>query len=304
MGPDHSFVPRPSSSSRRVPIQLPGLRAALGVWDGFILDLWGVIHDGVAAYPHSVETLRTLKQHGSKIIFLSNAPRRARSLVQQMENMGIPEALYDAILSSGEVVRRDLMERTREGFSALGQKCFHLGPDRDTSIYEDTGVSQVPLDQADFIMNTGPVELTDSVEHYLPLLKKAQARRLTMICANPDRVVIREGREIVCAGALADAYHRMGGVVLWCGKPDPEIYNDCLLRLGIPASRVCVIGDSLDTDMVGAAASGISGIWITGGIHAKEVDGGYGKPGDPLRMARLTAAHGVAPTAVLPGFIW
>ena len=304
MDPTPSSVSRSRPSPCRVPIQLPGLRSVLGAWDGFILDLWGVIHDGVSAYPHSVEALRSLKQHGSKIIFLSNAPRRAHSLAQQMEGMGISHALYDGILSSGEVVRQDLIERKRKEFSDLGNLCFHLGPERDTSIYEETGISQVSLEEADFILNTGPVELTDSVEMYLPLLQKAQGRCLTMVCANPDRVVVRNGQQIVCAGALADAYQSMGGTVLWCGKPDPKIYSTCLQRLGVPASRVCVVGDSLDTDMAGATASGISGIWITSGIHAKDVDGGYGKPGDPLRIAHLTAAHGVAPTAVLPGFIW
>lgn len=296
--------PPPGSPSLYIPIQLPGLRAAAGLWNAFILDLWGVIHDGVAAYPHSAETLRQLKATGARIMFLSNAPRRASALMTQMEAMGIPQDLYDGIMSSGEAVRHDLITREDPGFAALGNRCFHLGPDRDLPVYEGTGITLTSLDDATFIMNTGPVDLEDSAENYHTILNKAAQSGLPMVCANPDRMVIRQGKPVVCAGALADIYIECGGSVLWRGKPDPAVYRLCLERLGLPPDETCMIGDSLETDIAGAGAAGIDGIWVTGGIHAGDTGGSYGKPGDPLRMARLAAHYGVRPTATLAGFIW
>ncbi|WP_322099406.1 TIGR01459 family HAD-type hydrolase [Haematospirillum jordaniae] len=299
-------TPEPSSgrSGLYIPLQLPGLRAASGLWNAFILDLWGVIHDGVAAYPHSAETLRQLRATGARVMFLSNAPRRASALIAQMETMGIPRDLYDDILSSGDAVHHALLTRKDPAFAALGNACFHLGPERDLTIYEETGVVLTDLDHATFIMNTGPVSLDDNADHYRAILAKGVQAGLPMVCANPDRTVIQQGKAIVCAGALADIYIEYGGTVIWRGKPDPAVYRLCLEKMGFPSTGVCTIGDSLETDMAGAAAASIDGLWVTGGIHADEVGGAYGKPADPLRMARLAARHGVRPAAALAGFIW
>lgn len=301
-------MPITAEPDDRTPLAVPqllcGMRAAADQFEAFILDLWGVIHDGHSAFPHSAETLRHLKARGRKTILLSNAPRRGHALVTQMANMGIPRDLYGEVMSSGEAVRTELIERSDPFFAGLGEKCYHLGPERDLSVFEDVPVARVPLDEADFVVNTGPFEMTDGLDDYRDLLTRMRDRDLPMVCANPDKVVIRQGKPIMCAGALAEEYVEMGGRVGWRGKPDAAIYRLCIRTLGVDPHRVAVVGDALETDMRGAADAGLSGIWVTGGIHAKEVDGGYGKPGDPLRIASLAAEYDVAPTAVLPGFIW
>lgn len=289
----------------QIPIMLPGFRAIASQFDAFILDLWGVIHDGAAAFPHSAETLRHLRALGRKTILLSNAPRRAHVLVAQMEGFGIPRDLYDAVMSSGEAVRTELIERRDPFFAALGRRCYHLGPERDRSVFEDVEVEIVgSLAEAEFIVNTGPLSFEDAVEDYDDLLVAARKRGLPMVCANPDHVVVRQGKRIVCAGAIAARYAGMGGAVGQRGKPDAAIYRLCAETLGVSPWRIAVVGDALETDVAGATAAGMTSIWVTGGIHAGDLDAGYGKPGEPALLAEAAARHRLAPTAALPGFIW
>lgn len=287
-----------------VPRLLPGVRSAVGQYEAFILDLWGVIHDGHSAFPHSRETMRHLKEAGRTLLLLSNAPRRSHTLVTQMEKFGIPRDLYDMVMSSGEAVNEALRTRTDADFAALGEKCYHLGPERDRSVFEDVDVGLVSIAEAEFVVNTGPCDLTETVADYEDTLKACADRGLPMVCANPDMKVIREGKVVTCAGALAARYAEMGCQVILRGKPDPVIYLRCVEMMGANPFRTAVIGDALETDMAGATAAGLTGIWVTGGIHAQELDSGYGKPADPLRIAAACHAHGLAPTAVLPGFIW
>lgn len=288
-----------------VPRLLPGLRSMAGQYEALILDLWGVIHDGAQAFPHSAEALRKLRDSGCKTMLLSNAPRRAHVLIAQMESFGIPRDLYGEVMSSGEATRQALLDRTDPFFAALGTVCYHLGPERDRSVFEDVPVTITDrIEDAEFIVNTGPVDFDDEVSTYEPVLAAAAKRKLPMVCANPDRVVIRLGKRIVCAGAIADRYAELGGAVAMRGKPDAAVYELCVQKMGVSPYRTAVIGDALETDMRGAANAGLSGIWVTGGIHAKEVDGGYGKMGDPRLLAELCRRHDLSPTAILAGFIW
>ncbi|MFA7429055.1 MAG: TIGR01459 family HAD-type hydrolase [Rhodospirillaceae bacterium] len=289
----------------QIPIMLPGFRAIATQFDAFILDLWGVIHDGANVFPHSAETLRHLRAAGRKTILLSNAPRRSHVLVAQMEGFGIPREMYDAVMSSGEAVRAALIDRTDPFFAALGERCYHLGPERDRSVFEGVDVAIVAsLADADFIVNTGPLSFDDTVEDYEDVLQAAVGRGLPMVCANPDHVVIRAGKRIVCAGAIAARYAALGGAVAQRGKPDAAIYRLCAETLGVSPWRIAVVGDALETDVAGATAAGMTSIWVTGGIHATDLDAAYGKPGDPQLIAHAANAHGLAPTAALPGFIW
>lgn len=289
----------------RIPTLLPGLRAIAPQFEAFILDLWGVIHDGHSAFPHSRETLQRLKDAGCKTMLLSNAPRRSYVLVEQMESFGIPRDLYDDVMSSGEATRQALLDGTDPFFSALGDTCWHLGPDRDLSVFEDLPVRRVErMEDASFVMNTGPSRFDQTVEDFAPDLEAARKMDLPMVCANPDLVVIRQGRRVLCAGGIAARYKEMGGKVGYRGKPDSAVYRLCVDRLDVNPYRVAVVGDALETDMRGAANAGLTGVWVTGGIHATELEGGYGKPADPVRMAELAERHGLSPTAALPGFIW
>jgi ribonucleotide monophosphatase NagD (HAD superfamily) len=136
---------------------LTGLREVADEYDGFILDLWGLIHDGERAYPPAAETLRQLKTAGKKTLLLSNAPRRAHALVEGMTRMGLGRELYGEVLSSGEATRDALANRDDPFFAALGKRAYHLGPPRDRSVFEDTGVEVVDMATAEFVVNTGPI---------------------------------------------------------------------------------------------------------------------------------------------------
>ena len=285
---------------------ISGLQEIASAFDGFILDLWGLVHDGERPYPRAAETLRALKAAGKKTLLLSNAPRRAHALIAAMAGMGIGRDLYGEVLSSGEATREALIRRDDPFFAALGRAAYHLGPERDRSVFEDTGLTIVSdLGAADFIVNTGPISLDEKVEDYLAVLEPAAQRNMPMVCANPDLVVIRAGRPIVCAGAIAARYREMGGKVALRGKPDPEIYRLAVERLGVSdMSRVAVAGDALETDVKGARASGLASVWCTGGIHAAELGIVYGQVADPARAEALALKEGQMPTYMIAGFVW
>ncbi|OIR06167.1 phosphoglycolate phosphatase [mine drainage metagenome] len=284
-----------------------GLRQAADRYDAFILDLWGVIHDGTAPYDGVADTLAHLKAAGKKTVMLSNAPRRASALVTLMDGMGIARDLYGEVMSSGEAVHLEMQRRADPWFAALGRRCLHVGPERDRNIFEGLDLDLVTeVAEADFLMNTGPDKFEETVADYAPLLDQALARRLPMVCANPDLIVIRKGQEIICAGMLARYYAERGGDVRYRGKPDPAIYGTCLEILGLSdRARVMAVGDSFHTDIAGARAAGIDVLFCTGGIHAAEIGTRYGERPDPARIETVIAAHdGLRPSAAIGGFLW
>jgi HAD superfamily hydrolase (TIGR01459 family) len=284
---------------------IPGLGALADRHDGYILDLWGVIHDGVEAYPGVVETLARLRACGKRAVMLSNAPRRADALIDQLARMGIAPDSYDAVLSSGEAVYVELRDRRDPIFAALGRRLYHLGPERDRNVFEGLDFRDVSLDQAEWVLNTGPVDLHESVADYQPVLDRALARRLPMVCANPDHVVIRQGARLTCAGAIAARYTDMGGLVIERGKPDPAIYDLALDLLGLAdRRRVCAIGDTLHTDMRGARGAGIESVLVTGGIHCAELGTAWGETPNPLRLTELARHYGERPVAAMATFSW
>ena len=273
-------------------------------YDGVILDLWGVVHDGTAPYPGVLDCMAALKRADKRIVLLSNAPRRADDVIRRIAGIGVPRALYDDVMSSGEEAWRALHERSEPFYAALGRNCLHIGSERDLEIRGglDLGFVEDPAD-ADFLLNTGPAGWDDAIEDYRPLLDAALRRDLPMVCANPDLIVIHNGRPALCAGALAEEYERLGGRVRWHGKPYPSVYESCLalLRIG-DRRRILAVGDSLRTDIAGAGSAGIDSLLIAGGVHARE----FGADGelDPARIDAVLAAARLDPVAVARGFVW
>jgi HAD superfamily hydrolase (TIGR01459 family) len=242
---------------------LPGLETLAERYETFIVDLWGVMHDGVNVFPAALDCLRRLKAGGARIVILSNAPRRASAVAARNAELGIDPELVDLVMSSGEVAWRHLKDRPDPWYRVLGRRCHQLGPARDLGMREDLGLDFVedPA-EADFILLTGAVGMRDRVEDYQGYLSAALDRGLPMVCANPDWEVIRDGAREICAGAIAKAYVRMGGDVRYHGKPDREIYDACLAPLGsVDRGRVLALGDSLRTDVAGAQGAGMPPIW-------------------------------------------
>lgn len=291
--------------STAVPVY-PGLSALAERYDAFIIDLWGVMHDGLKAYPAAVEALKELRRAGKRSVILSNAPRRAAVIARRNAELGIPEDLPDHLLSSGEDAWQHLKTRPDAWYQALGRRCYHLGPERDYGMREGLDLEFVDsLADADFILNTGILHDHDQVETYRVFLDEGLARKLPMICANPDLIVMRGDAMEICAGALALDYEQKGGDVRWHGKPHPEVYRSCFALLeGIAPSRIAAIGDSLRTDVAGAEASGIDSIFIAGGIHGEELHVDNEGSLDPKAYAAFIEAAKWKPTAVLPFMRW
>lgn len=268
-------------------------------YDAFLLDLWGVIHDGQSLYPGVREVLATLRERGKQIIFLSNAPRRAALAQQTLAALGIDHTMYDHVVTSGEAVYGYL-----NGTHAFGEHYYFIGPDKDLGLLDGIRrYARSGLATSQFLLNVGFFRDEDPIEEYESTLHSARMLGLPMICANPDRIVVRRSGEVLpCAGLLAERYDALGGQVLWFGKPYGEVYALCLQRLvEVAPPRILAVGDSLDTDILGARRQGIDALLITGGI-LKETLHGAGETLDPQVLDRLVQEAGVAPNYWTTGF--
>jgi len=282
-----------------------GMREPAPRYEGFILDLWGVVHDGIAPFPGVLDCMQRLRNGDKRLVLLSNAPRRADDVIRRIEKIGVPRHLYHAVMSSGEEAWRHLKNRDEPFYAALGRRCLHICSERDLEMREGLDLDWVATpEEADFILNTGPAEWEDTHEDYAPVLEAARKRDLPMVCANPDLVVIHDGRTALCAGAIAEQYEALGGRVRWHGKPYRSVYDSCLGLLGVAdRARILAIGDSLRTDIAGAAGAGIPSLFIAGsGIHGAE----FTKDGrlDLDRVETAIREAGVGPIGVAAAFVW
>jgi HAD superfamily hydrolase (TIGR01459 family) len=299
------------SRKRLSPVPVPyifGIRGLARRYDGFILDLWGVVHDGVAPIAGAVDCMRALVGAGKRIALLSNAPRRAEDVVRRITQIGVPAQAYHHVMSSGEEAWQYLYRRDDPFYAALGRRCLHLCSDRDLEIRDGLGLEffDDPED-AEFVLNTGPAGWDDTIEDYARLLRRCLARHLPMVCANPDLVVMHGAKLALCAGALAQWYEEQGGQVRWHGKPHPSVYRSCLGLLEIAERpRVLAVGDSLRTDIAGATAAGLDSLFVAGGIHAAEfgLDGASDREPDLSRVEATFTANGYSPVGVTPRLCW
>lgn len=269
---------------------IAGLGPIAERYDAFILDLWGVVHDGHRPYPGSVDCMRRLRAMGRPVILLSNAPRRSATVACFLqEKIGLPEGCHDHIVTSGDLTYAHLAAG-REGWRSY----LRVGPERDWGLLEGLDYERVeePGD-ADFLLCTGLVDDEAEVpEDYDRIFLDTIAKGLTMVCANPDLTVMRGPKQVYCAGALAARYEALGGRVIQHGKPHADAYAACRAWLGPARTRLLAVGDSLRTDIAGASAAGIDSVLLACGIHAEE----WGVvPGARPDLARIDAAIGSGP---------
>jgi HAD superfamily hydrolase (TIGR01459 family) len=262
-------------------------------------DIWGVVHNGLEAFPEACEALHNFRSHGGTVILITNAPRPADSVQRQLRKLGIADETYDAIVSSGDLTRHYVADHP-------GRKVFWLGPERDTSIYRGLDPALAPLEEADYIVCTGLLDdETEKAEDYRAMMTRARERKLPLICANPDIVVERGDRLIYCAGAIAELYRELGGEVIFYGKPHRPIYQRAIElaaeRRGhaVQLSRVLAIGDSVRTDLAGAHGFGIDCLFVTRGIHAEDFEGI-----DQLDPASVKELFGHPPRALTRELKW
>jgi HAD superfamily hydrolase (TIGR01459 family) len=281
---------------------ISGLADLAGRYDAVLSDVWGVVHNGVEAFPTAVDALAEYRKAGGKVVFITNAPRPSGPIIDMLDRLGVHRQAYDAIVSSGDATRA-MIAKYR------GRPIHHVGPaTEDDALYEGLGVRRTGADEAEAIVVTDLDTDDDTPEMYRERARQWLSRKLPMICANPDRVVEHGDKIIYCGGALGDLYAAMGGMVLMAGKPYQPIYEEAF-RLAEEAAgkpldkaRVLAIGDSVRTDATGAAKFGIDLLFVTGSIHAAELDA-FGKP-DPQAIADLVAPSRAHMAGFLPRLSW
>jgi HAD superfamily hydrolase (TIGR01459 family) len=274
----------------------------LARYDLLICDIWGVLHDGVTAYPEACEALTRFREGGGTVVLLSNAPMPGASTARLIAKKGVPDQAYDRIVTSGDLtlhwVRRHGMARV-----------FHIGPPkRDDALFR-SGLERVPFAEAEAVVCSGLVDdETETAADYAGQLGAMLERGLTLVCANPDLAVEVGGRIYPCAGAVGALYEEMGGEVIWAGKPHALAYDTALAagreaRQGeVAAERVLCIGDALRTDIAGAAQAGLDALFIAGGLHRHDIwtDGAL----DPARATTLVQASGLPCKGIAARLAW
>lgn len=272
-----------------------GLSRVADHYDAMLCDAWGVIHNGVTLFPGVADAMSTFRKERGPVIILTNAPRPSSIIPAQLDRLGLPRSAYDAVVTSGDATRAEIIAR-------LPGKAYRIGPEKDDPLFEGIHIDFTGLDHADFIICTGLVDdQNETPEDYRHLLAAAASRQLTMICANPDIIVNWGGRKVWCAGALAEIYKMLEGPVVYGGKPHPPIYDlarAAVHELAIARARILAIGDGPATDILGANQNGIDAIFVAGqgGIHDGDVTAGA--------IAQSLSNAGAHAIGALEGLTW
>lgn len=251
---------------------LSGLSLIAGRYDAIFCDIWGVVHDGRRAHEDAAEALARFRQERGPVLLVSNAPRPSALVKAQLRSLGVAEAAYDGVLTSGDATRAELERR------GGGLRVHWIGPERDKPLFEGLPLTFCDLEEASFIVCTGLFDdESETPGDYADLLARAREKGLEMICANPDVKVERGNDVIYCAGGIGEAYEQIGGTVRYFGKPHPPIYANALEHFAalkgkpVEAGRVLAIGDSVHTDIKGAKAAGMDALFILSRLHQSDL---------------------------------
>jgi HAD superfamily hydrolase (TIGR01459 family) len=238
--------------------KLEHLSDIYSLYDTFIIDLWGVMHNGIKLNQEAIKTIENLSINNKRIVFLSNAPRPAQDVVKFLRKLKMKEKFLNNILTSGEAAIKSLKN------NKFGKKFFHIGPERDATLFKGLEENKTNINDAEFILCTGLFDENKNLNYYKDIFKNNFLKKF--ICTNPDLTVHRGDQEEYCAGKLAEIYSSFGGEVVYFGKPYKEIY-DLIIRKG---ERNLIIGDNLNTDIKGANNLNIDCLFITNGVHRLE----------------------------------
>ena len=238
---------------------IKGLSQVQSKYDAFFIDLWGVVHNGIEIYPQAIKVLENINKLNKRFVLISNAPRPSENVRDFLLKLKMNDALTQNIFTSGEAALKSLQK------NIYGKNFYHLGPQRDSGLFKGFEKNKKNLDKADFILCTGFLETKEnSLRYYEFLLKEYTS--LKMICTNPDLIVHRGPHQEYCAGTLAEIFKKLGGKVIYFGKPYPDIYKFCIKS----NETVLAIGDNIRTDIKGANNMNFDSLFIINGIHKNE----------------------------------
>jgi HAD superfamily hydrolase (TIGR01459 family) len=228
-------------------------------YDTYVIDLWGVIHNGVRLNLKAIEVVEKLIQNKKKVVFLSNAPRPSKEVKRFLQELNMKDQYLQNIMTSGEAA---MLALEKESY---GKFFYHLGPERDSAVFFKIKKNKTSLEKCNFILCTGLFKNhEENLDYYKNLLKDHTSKKL--ICTNPDLTVHRGNVEEYCAGSIAKIFESLGGETIYFGKPHKEIYKMCFNQ----QERVVAIGDNLNTDIKGANEMKIDSIFISNGVHRSE----------------------------------
>ena len=266
-------------------------------FDAWIVDIWGVMHNGARAFDAAGAACRAFRASGGIVMLLSNAPRPFDAVVGHMAGLGVDPAAYDGGVTSGDATR-GLIE------AWAGRPLLHVGPEHDKGLFAGLENALVSAEAALGIVCSGLYDDTrETPADYAALFERLAARSVPMICANPDLVVERGDKLVYCAGALAAIYAEKGGEVIYAGKPHLPIYErtcaaiDRIAGSHVPKARILAVGDGVDTDLLGAHRAGLRSVLIASAVH---LPGGL----DPRTLDALFASRPFRPIAALPALAW
>ena len=239
-----------------------GLCSIIDDYELFYIDLWGVIHDGVNLHKEAIKVLKEISKTGKEYVLLTNAPRPNSVVKIFLEEMGMEKEIRDHVFTSGQASLNYLRKNLSD------KKFFHVGPPRDFDLFNDfIEMKSENIDQSEYILCTGLFEeFNKDLIYYKELFNKNL--EIQMICTNPDLIVDRGNKRELCAGSIALVFEKMGGKVLYFGKPYPEIYN---LSVNNKGKKILSIGDNLNTDIKGANLLNYDSLIISNGVHKNEI---------------------------------
>jgi len=282
-----------------------GISSLADRYDGFILDQWGVLHDGTRPYAGAAECLQRLHAAGKRIVVLSNSGKREVENLRVMASMGFDVALLERCVCAGEEARRAIEARADPFHSALGTRCFAFTRAGDRAVLEGIGLEFVDrVEDADFLAVLGIDSPQRSLADYESELGAGVARGMPMVCANPDIARLTPQGLVDAQGVLAVRYEALGGNVFYHGKPYPAIYRSCLSALGYRPEQVLMVGDSVDHDVLGATRAGIASALIPGAVHGPELRVAWGELPEEGAWRAFAARASAQPDYLLAAFNW
>lgn len=259
-----------------LPRLISGLSEIAHLHDALICDVWGVVHDGHRHHPAAAEALYRFKEKHGPVVLLTNAPRVPAEVAAQCASYGLPPDCYDAIVSSGGAAREELARRSADHTVPL----HYIGPDRDLPMIQGLNARRASIAEAEVALAIGlRDDMAETPDDYDAELAEMKAKNLPMLCANPDLVVHRGAKLVYCAGALAANYEKLGGEVIYYGKPHRPVYESALAAAALAAKAAnrespkmpLAVGDGLLTDIRGANKAGLEVLFIADGVHGEEV---------------------------------